>query len=81
MHGAMTATTERDQSFEGFASETLGGAAVDVVTQRPFDPAHQTMRFAAVPLVPVVHPAFSERNPFLAGHVVAIGGMTMKVTR
>ena len=51
MHGAMTATTERDQSFEGFASETLGGAAVDVVTQRPFDPALVLTRLHAHPIV------------------------------
>ena len=62
----------------GFTPETLVGPVMEVVTERPFDAADETVWFGAMSGDPVRCPALSERKPLLAGHVVAIGGTTMK---
>jgi hypothetical protein len=77
----VTAPTERDQVPAGFTSETLVCAVMEVVTERPFDAANETVWLGAVPPDPVRRPTLSERKPLLAGHVVAIGGTTMKSAR
>jgi len=81
VHNAVTAATERDQIPAGFTSEALVSAAMEVVTERPFDVANEAAWFGAVSLDPVRRPTLSERKPLLAGHVVTIGGTAMKATR
>jgi hypothetical protein len=81
VHGAVTAATERDQIPAGLTSEALVGAVMEVVTERPFGATNEAVWFGAVPLDPVRLPTLSERKPWLAGHVVAIGGTAMNATR
>jgi hypothetical protein len=80
VQSAMTVTTERDQVTVSFIPETLVGAMVQIVTDRPFNAADETERFGAMPSGPIRGPALSKRKPLLTGHVVAVGGTTMKAT-
>src|ERR1019366_933781 len=54
---------------------------MQVVTERPFDAANETVWFGAAPLGPVRRPTLPQRKPMLAGHVVAVGGAAMKAAR
>lgn len=54
---------------------------MEVVAKRPFDAANEAAWFGAVPLDPVRRPTLPERKPLLAGHVVAICGTLLTVTR
>lgn len=81
MHSAVTAATERDQIPAGLTSEALIRPVMEVVAERPFNPANEAAWFGAVPPDPVRRPTLPERKPLLAGYVVAIGGTAMKATR
>lgn len=81
MQSTMTATTERDQVPMAFGPETIVGAVMQVVAERPFDVADQAVWFGGMPGDPLPRPTLSECKPLLAGHVVAIGGTTMKTSR
>jgi hypothetical protein len=80
VQSAMTAATERDQIQTGFTPEALVGAVMEVVTERPFGAADETVWFGAVHGGPIRRPTLSQRKPLLAGHVVAVGGTPMKAT-
>jgi hypothetical protein len=80
VQSAMTAATERDQIPTGFTPKTLVGAVMQVVTERPFCAADETVWFGAMPSGPLRRPTLPQRKPLLAGHVVAIGGTAMKAT-
>jgi len=80
VQSTMTATTERDQILRGFTPKTLVGAVMQVVTERPFGAADETVWFGAMPSGPVRRPTLPQRKPLLAGHVVAVGGTAMKAT-
>jgi len=81
VQGAVTAPTEWDQISTGFTSEAFVGTVMEVVTERPFDPADEAKELGAVPLDPVCRPTLSERKPLLTGHVVAIGSTAVNATR
>jgi len=80
VQSTMTATAKRDQILRGFTSKTLVGAVMQVVTERPFGAADETVWFGAVPLGPVRRPTLPQRKPLLASHVVAVGGTALKAT-
>ena len=80
MQSAMTAATEWDQILRGFTPETLVGAVMQVVTERPFGAANETVWFGAMPGGPVRRPTLLQRKPLLADQVVAVGGTAMKAT-
>jgi hypothetical protein len=81
VQSAMTATTKWDQVLMAFAPETIVGAVMQVVTERPFDVADEAVWFGAMPGDPLHLPTLSARKPLLAGHVVAIGGTAMNASR
>jgi hypothetical protein len=80
VQGPVTAPTEWDQIRTGFTTEAFVGAVMEVVTERPFGAADETVRLGAVVLDPVRCPPLSERKPLLTGHVVAISSTTVNAT-